>query len=132
MQNLRRIQDLKPSVDACRQYAVKKRQVSEDELQPTLSPGEDAFSHRVWELWKMGAVGQGRKADIEDGDEWDEEGDGTSRTSLDVRKSHDGNSQDPDSSPGQGHRRNASGASNNNKDSNGVGVGVGEHADKGH
>lgn len=65
-------QALKASVDACRQYATKKRQIGEDELQPTLSPGEAPLSHKVWEYWKQGTIGPEKRPDIEDGDEWED------------------------------------------------------------
>ncbi|CAG8772090.1 4323_t:CDS:2, partial [Acaulospora colombiana] len=45
-------EELKRSVAACREYATKKRDVPEDELQPTLSPGEAAFATRMWEFKK--------------------------------------------------------------------------------
>ena len=45
-------QELKRSVRACRDYALGKRGVTEDELQPTLSPGEAPLANRVWEFWK--------------------------------------------------------------------------------
>jgi hypothetical protein len=51
------VQELKRSVAACREYALKKREVTEDELQPTLSPGEAAFATRMWEFKKPRASG---------------------------------------------------------------------------
>ncbi|KAG8799390.1 hypothetical protein FRC17_007148, partial [Serendipita sp. 399] len=45
-------EELKRSVAACRQYALGKREVTEDELEPHLSPGEAPLSKRIWEFRK--------------------------------------------------------------------------------
>jgi len=67
------LQDLKKSVAACRDYALKKRDVSEDELQPTLSPGEESLCQRIWEFWKPDVNGnQKPKTSGEETNEKDE------------------------------------------------------------
>ncbi|KAG8854840.1 hypothetical protein FRB91_003002 [Serendipita sp. 411] len=58
-------EELKRSVAACREYALGKREVTEDELEPNLSPGEAPLSARIWEFRKS-APKEGGKESNED------------------------------------------------------------------
>jgi len=74
------LQELKKSVAACREYALKKREVTEDELEPTLSPGEASLCTRIWEFWKPNSDPDQRPAKSGDSAEEKDEreaGDGT-------------------------------------------------------
>lgn len=62
-------EELKRSVKACREYALGKRGVTEDELEPTLSPGEAPLAGRVWEFWKPRKSGEKEDGATDDGTE---------------------------------------------------------------
>ncbi|KIM31665.1 hypothetical protein M408DRAFT_327138 [Serendipita vermifera MAFF 305830] len=65
-------EELKKSVAACREYALKKRDVPEDELQPTLSPGEESLCHRIWDFRKPGSDANQKPPSDDDSNEADE------------------------------------------------------------